>query len=154
MPGPVAGCKLDCQQFAAVVDDQMNLKTGKPSRGGFTALGNITEHAMGMNAVRIADFQTSRADEGDTGGFAQMGKQERAERGQGGTNEFHQSATGRQSWKIHAAIRLEAKQVEVFESTKMREVEEHQFCCRVITASPISIAFNHQTTQQLCVLFH
>ena len=48
----------------------MDFKAEKPAGGGFTALGNVPEHAMGMNAMGIADFQAGGVDEGDAGGFA------------------------------------------------------------------------------------
>ncbi|HVK56347.1 MAG TPA: hypothetical protein VM532_15135 [Burkholderiales bacterium] len=58
---------------------------------GFAALGDIEEHAVGMDAMRVAAFKAGGVDEGDAGGFARMRQQERAQRRQSGADPLHEA---------------------------------------------------------------
>ncbi|MES2353217.1 MAG: hypothetical protein V4568_02250 [Pseudomonadota bacterium] len=53
----IASSEFHRQQFASVINNQRDVKTEKPSSENFTAPDNISEQAMGMNAMGIADFQ-------------------------------------------------------------------------------------------------
>ncbi len=48
----VAGGEFDGEQFAPVVDDQMQLEAEEPASRGFAALSDVAEDAMGMDAGR------------------------------------------------------------------------------------------------------
>jgi len=139
----VAGGEFDGEQFAPVVNDQMQLEAEEPASRGFAALGDIAEHAMRMDAMRVADFETCGVDEGDAGGVAHMREQERAQRRQGGADLLHKALVGRQAGKIGAIV-VQAEQVEVLKGPKMRKVKEHQnghHFAYAKTARPIALAF-------------
>ena len=71
-PGPgfsiinVAGGERHVEQWASMVDDQMELEAKKPSRRTFTPLGELGKDPVLVPTSRLADGQRRRVDKRNT----------------------------------------------------------------------------------------
>ena len=100
----VAGGDPEGEQFALVVDDQVELETVEPAHRGFAAPGDVLEDFVAVNAALVADHQRSRIDEGEPGVLASAGVQVDAHRHQSGGDEGHKAIVAQQIGKFASAV--------------------------------------------------
>ncbi len=87
----VPGRRLAGQQFAVVVDHELQLEATEPAQRGFTALGQVTKHAMLANTAFVADRQRGGVHERAPATGAQAGLEIGAEGPKGARDEFHKA---------------------------------------------------------------
>jgi hypothetical protein len=63
--------KQDTQEFAPVIDDQVQFEAIKPTGGGLAPFCQASKHLVRANPLVETDFQGSGIDEGDPAAVAQ-----------------------------------------------------------------------------------
>ena len=111
----VARGDLEGQEFALVVDHQMELEAVEPAHGGFAAPGDLLEDVVTVDAAIVADHQRGRVDEGDPGVLAPAGVQVDAHRHQGGGDQCHKPAIAQQVGKLPPTVPAQMQQVKRLE---------------------------------------
>jgi len=111
----VARGHAEGQQFAPVIDDEMELEAIESPHGGFAATGHLLEDPVAVNAAVVAHHQGRRIDEGDPGVLAPAGVKIDAQRHQGGGNQRHETIITQQVGKLASAVPTQVPQVKGFE---------------------------------------
>ena len=100
----VAGGDLERQEFAPVVDHEMEFEAIKPAHGGFATPGDVLEDWVAMEAAIVANHPRSRVDKGDPGVLAPTGMEIDAHRHQRGGDRRHKPAIAQQVGKRAPAV--------------------------------------------------
>lgn len=119
----VAGREGEGQQFAAFVDDQVELEAEEPTHGGPADGSDAVEDAMAMGPFVGADFQWRRVDEADAGDVAaavchEIGKQ----RDRHVADALDKAVVAGELGEVGAMVVLQVE-VEVFESAIVAGLE-------------------------------
>ena len=124
----VTGGNAEGQQFAPVIDDEMELEAVKPAHGGFAATGHLLEDLVAMNAAVVAHHQGRRIDKGDPGVLAPASVEIDAQRHQGGGNQGHKPIVTQKVGKLAPAVRTHLQQIKGLEVAVLRlmELNNHQ----------------------------
>ena len=111
----VARRDAEGQEFAPVIDDQVQLEAVEPAHGGFAPAGHLLEHLVAVNAAVVARHQGGGIDEGQAGVLAPAGVQENAHGHQGRRNQRHKSSITQQVGKLAPTVPAQLQQVERLE---------------------------------------
>ena len=120
----VARRQTEGEQFAPVVDHQMEFEAIEPAHRGLAAPGIRPEDAMLVDARVVADRQRGRVDEADARAGAALGVQIDRERHQHAGHELDEAIVADQLGKLGAQVHLDILGVERLEGAVARLLEE------------------------------
>src|SRR5579859_5028 len=120
----IARREAEGEQFAAVVDHQMQLEAIEPADRGLAAGSVAGEGAVLVDARSLADRQRRRVNEADAGTGTELMVQVDDERHQHGRQQFHEAGVADQLQKLATQMLLDVLGVERLERPVVRLLEQ------------------------------
>ncbi len=133
----VARSAAEGEQFAAVVDDQMQLEAVEPAYRRLAAPGVHGKDAVLVDAGGMAHRPRGRVDEANAATLPQLGMEVDGERDEEARHEFDKVAVAQNTWKLLAQVDLDVLGGEPFEGAlpdcwkRMRMVRISAGCRRL-----------------------
>ena len=131
----VPRCELPLDDFAPVVDDQMQLEPVEPPHGAFSLLGSPSHGLVHVHPLDMAGHQRSGVNNGDASAFAQgacLKEQEQVKSDLG--LAFYETVIRDDMRKLFAHMLADVAQIERFEVTEATGMEQdedgHDFAVR------------------------
>jgi hypothetical protein len=114
------------QEFAAIIDEQMQLEAVEPADRGFAAAGVDGEDLVLTDARVLTDGERCRVDEADAGARPELGIQIDGQRHQDAGHELDEATVAHELQKLTAQVPLDVFGVERLAGAGVRLLEEDQ----------------------------
>ena len=122
----VAGRQTEGEQFAAIIDDQMQLEAVESADRGLAAARIDPKDAVLVDAGGMADDERGRVHETDSGAFSKLGVQIDRERHEHARQQRDDAGVAHQVRELAAQVHLHMLGVEGFEGAIARLLEEDE----------------------------